>query len=168
MNATVTPAERMRSYLCMSHFLCFVGHTAHVDRREVAGITELRTFYRQHDVARVLLLQLLARHLVGIASTVEALAAVHVVLALATAVERDEVLTEVELAFRKEIFLLGCRVLALFTCWHVQLPRALTFWYADQYIVRIYPCIRKYLSYLPWRLVLEKRMVCPVLLLGNY
>ncbi len=117
MNATVTPPERMRSYLCMSHLHGFVA-TAHVVGDVVAGVLEAGPFHRQEDVARVLLLDLLARHLVGVAATVEALRAVHVVLALATAVERDEVLTEVELAFRKEVFLLGCRVLALFTGRH--------------------------------------------------
>ncbi len=108
---------RKMGYLCMSHLHRFVA-TAHVVGDVVAGVLEAGPFHRQEDVALVLLLHLLARHLVGVSATVEALAAVHVVLALATAVERDEVLTEVELAFRKEVFLLRCRVLALFTGRH--------------------------------------------------
>lgn len=84
----------------------------------VTGVTEARAFHRQEDVAGVLLLQLLARHLVGVASTVEALATERVVLALATAVEGDEVLAEIELAFGEQIVLLRSRVLTLFTCGH--------------------------------------------------
>lgn len=105
------------------HLHRFVA-TAHVvsDLHVVTRVTEAGTFHRKDDVTCVLLLQLLARHLVGVSSTVETLGAVRVVLALATAVERDEVLAEVELTFREEVFLLRCRVLALLTCGHVLSP----------------------------------------------